>query len=71
MLTIFRDRAKGMEISPAPEQLPQLLAEAIWVDALNPTAEEKAAIEKATGLYVSTPGRALGDRELEPVLRGG
>ena len=54
MLTIFRDRAKGMESSPAPEQLPQLLAEAIWVDALNPTAEEKAAIEKATGLYVST-----------------
>jgi magnesium transporter len=50
MLTIFRDRAKGMEASPAPE----LLAEAIWIDALNPTAEEKAAIEKVTGLYVSS-----------------
>ena len=54
MLTIFRDREKGMEVSPAPEQLPELLAEAIWIDALNPTAEEKAAIEKATGLYLST-----------------
>jgi len=52
MLTIFRDRARGMEVSPAPELLPELLAEAVWVDAFNPTAEEKAAIEKATGLYV-------------------
>jgi len=54
MLTIFRDRARGMEISPPPELLPELLDAAIWIDALNPTAEEKAAIEKATGLYVST-----------------
>jgi magnesium transporter len=54
MLTIFRDRARGMEISPSPEALPELLQAAIWIDALNPTAEEKAAVEKATGLYVST-----------------
>jgi Mg2+ and Co2+ transporters len=51
MLTILRDRVRGPEISPPP---PELLAEAIWIDALDPTAEEKAAIESATGLYVST-----------------
>ena len=50
MLTIFRDRAKGLEESPTPEQL----AQAIWIDALSPTDEEKARITAATGLYVSS-----------------
>ena len=50
MLTIFRDRAKGPEASPTPE----MLAQAVWIDALNPTDEEKAQVTAATGLYVSS-----------------
>lgn len=50
MLTIFRDRAKGPEASPTPE----MLAQAVWIDALNPTDEEKAQVKAATGLYVSS-----------------
>jgi len=50
MLTIFRDRARGMEISPPPELLPELLDAAIWIDALNPTAEENSRIGSDSSL---------------------
>jgi magnesium transporter len=50
MLSIFCDRRMGIEPSPSAERL----AQAIWIDAQNPTPDEKAEIERETGLYVSS-----------------
>ncbi len=50
MLTIFRDKAQGVERAPAPHSLSQ----AIWIDVLQASPEEKELVRKTTGLYISS-----------------
>jgi magnesium transporter len=46
----------------------QLPTEAIWIDLLNPTDEDKAFVEKRSGFHV--PSIEAQARELEDTLTG-
>jgi magnesium transporter len=52
MLTIFRDRTRGVERAAAPA--PDDLSKAIWIDLLEASEAEKEQVAKATGLYISS-----------------
>jgi magnesium transporter len=50
MLTIYRDEAGAVREGAALE----LPSEVIWIDLLEPTAEEKAFVESRTHIQVPT-----------------
>lgn len=62
MLRAYHDRGEGVRVEDA--DLPQ---GALWLDLLDPSAEERAAVEKATGLRVPTE-EALSEIEVSSRL---
>ncbi len=50
MLTIYRDASGSLRSSHSPK-LPK---EVIWIDLLNPTADETAFVHRQTGLRIPT-----------------